>query len=164
MEIERKFRLERFPEQLPLLEKSVVCQGYLSTRPAVRIRSSEKNGQMSYILCIKGKGTLVREEVELPLEEDTFLRLKNLLPGEMIRKDFRVYQLPDGNRLECSLVDEGTPTAFFYAEVEFENVEKANTFLPPDFLGEDITELPGSSMSAYWEKTRLVEKLDCKKG
>lgn len=110
---------------------------------------------MSYILCIKGKGTLVREEVELPLEEDAFLRLKNLLPGEMIRKNFRVYQLPDGNRLECSLVDEGTPTAFFYAEVEFESVEKANAFLPPDFLGEDITELPGSSMSAYWEKTRL---------
>lgn len=155
MEIERKFLLEKFPEQLPLLESSEVEQGYLSVTPAVRIRSKTINGKTSYMLCIKGKGTLVREEVELPLEKDAFQRLKNLLPGEMIRKEFRVYELYGGYELECNLVDSGSKTEFMYAEVEFDSVEEANAFIPPEFLGEDITELPGSSMSAYWQRTRL---------
>lgn len=155
MEIERKFKLTAFPDHLPLLESSRMEQGYLSVRPTVRIRSRETDGVISYKLCIKGKGTLVREEVELALDEDKFHRLKALLAGEMIRKEFRLYQLPDGHKLECSRVDGGTENEFLYAEVEFPSVEEANAFVPPDFLGEDITETPGSSMSAYWERTRL---------
>lgn len=48
----------------------------------------------------------------------------------MIRKDYRIYQLPDGRKLECSLVDGGTENAFLYAEVEFPTVEEANAFVP----------------------------------
>ena len=129
-------------------------QGYLSTTPCVRIRSKKTEDAVDYKLCIKGQGTLVREEVELSLDEDRFTRLKNLLHGEMIRKDYRIYQLPDGRKLECSLVDGGTENAFLYAEVEFPTVEEANAFVPPAFLGEDVTEVPGSSMSSYWERTR----------
>ena len=69
MEIERKFKLTAFPDHLPLLESSRIEQGYLSVRPTVRIRSRETDGVISYKLCIKGKGTLVREEVELALRE-----------------------------------------------------------------------------------------------
>lgn len=154
MEIERKFKLDAFPEHLPLLHASQVEQGYLSTTPCVRIRSKKTEDAVDYKLCIKGQGTLVREEVELSLDEDRFTRLKNLLHGEMIRKDYRIYQLPDGRKLECSLVDGGTENAFLYAEVEFPTVEEANAFVPPAFLGEDVTEVPGSSMSSYWERTR----------
>ena len=154
MEIERKFKLDAFPEHLPLLHASQVEQGYLSTTPCVRIRSKKTEDAVDYKLCIKGQGTLVREEVELSLDEDRFTRLKSPLHGEMIRKDYRIYQLPDGRKLECSLVDGGTENAFLYAEVEFPTVEEANAFVPPAFLGEDVTEVPGSSMSAYWERTR----------
>ena len=154
MEIERKFKLDTFPEHLPLLHASQVEQGYLSTTPCVRIRSKKTEDAVDYKLCIKGQGTLVREEVELSLDEDRFTRLKSLLHGEMIRKDYRIYQLPDGRKLECSLVDGGTENAFLYAEVEFPTVEEANAFVPPAFLGEDVTEVPGSSMSSYWERTR----------
>ena len=44
MEIERKFLLDSFPQGLPLLEESVMEQGYLCTDPVVRIRSHEKDG------------------------------------------------------------------------------------------------------------------------
>ena len=154
MEIERKFKLDTFPEHLPLLHASQVEQGYLSTTPCVRIRSKKTEDAVDYKLCIKGQGTLVREEVEFSLDDDSFTRLKSLVHGEMIRKDYRIYQLPDGRKLECSLVDGGTENAFLYAEVEFPTVEEANAFVPPAFLGEDVTEVPGSSMSSYWERTR----------
>ena len=72
-------------------------------------------------------------------------------------KDYRVYALPDGRRLEVSLVDEDLPTCFFYAEVEFDTVEQAQAYVPPADIGlqEEMTEDRGFSMSAYWKRTRL---------
>ena len=71
-------------------------------------------------------------------------------------KEFKVYRLPGGELLEVSLVDEGLPSQFFYAEVEFPTVEAAHAFTPPaDIgLGEEKTESGDFSMSAYWHKTR----------
>lgn len=42
-----------------------------------------------------------------------------------------------------------------YAEVEFGSVEEANAFVPPPFLGREMTEVAGFSMSNYWVKGRL---------
>ncbi len=154
MEIERKFLLEEFPD-LPLVEESEMCQGYLCTEPTVRIRSRKNASGTSYELCFKGKGTLVRQEIELPITEEVFCELEELVGKPLIRKVYRAYRLPGGEKLECSLVDQGSPWEFRYAEVEFATVEEAQRFQPPDFLGEDITEKPGSSMSAYWERTRM---------
>lgn len=146
MEIERKFLIGGFPTALPLLEEAQVEQGYLAVHPVVRIRRKEKKGVVSYVLCFKGEGTLAREEIELPLDGPTFTRLSALLEAPFIRKAYKVYALPDGHRLEVSCVDD----RFFYAEVEFASVEEANVFVPPDFLGRDITEVPGCSMGEYW--------------
>lgn len=155
MEIERKFLIDDFPTHLPLLEKAVTQQGYLCTKPVVRIRKKQVQGKDdTFVLCFKGKGTLARQEVELALDRATYEQLEELVPGEMIEKDYRVYGLPNGLRLECSLVDPGKETSFFYAEVEFETVEQAHAFVPPAFLGRDVTE-EDYGMARYWEKTRL---------
>ncbi len=53
-----------------------------------------------------------------------------MLPIPMIHKDYRVYRLPDGHLLECSMVD----GKFAYAEVEFASVEEAKAFEMPAFL------------------------------
>lgn len=160
MEIERKYRIDRFPdgrEGWPLLKAAAVQQGYLATSPTVRIRSEETaypEAKTTYILCFKGEGTLVRQEIELPLDRETFLQLQALLPAPMIRKDYRVYALPDGHRLECSLVDGHQPDGFYYAEVEFQSVEESKAFVPPDFLGPEATEDPDFSMSEYWRNKK----------
>ena len=151
MEIERKFLISGFPEGLPLLGEAVLEQGYLCTDPVVRIRSKEQDGRTTYRLCFKGEGRLVRQETELDLTAEQFAELQNLLRAPMVRKDFRVYALPGGERLECSLVD----GAFFYAEVEFPTVEAARAFTPPAFLGREVTEEEGFSMSEYWKTRRF---------
>lgn len=152
MEIERKWEIRDFPQQLPLLERVRMRQGYLATTPVVRIRAEERADGCRYILCIKGKGTLVREEIETPISEEIFARIAALLDAPLIEKDYRAYRLPDGHKLEVSLVDAGQPGAFFYAEVEFETEQEARAFRPPAFLGRELTELPGSSMSEYWNR------------
>ena len=154
MEIERKWLINRFPTGLPLLREASVRQGYISVRPTVRIRESVSRTGSKWELCIKGAGTLAREEVENEISQDFFDRLTVFTGTDLVTKEFRVYALPGGEELEVSLVDAGRPTAFFYAEVEFPTIDAAHAFVPPDFLGEEKTESPEFSMSAYWQATR----------
>ena len=66
MEIERKFLIDGFPSDLPLLKESEVEQGYLATAPVVRIRREIVGGAPSHVRCVKGTGTLARPGVALP--------------------------------------------------------------------------------------------------
>lgn len=153
MEIERRWKIAGFPENLPLLRQAHMRQGYIATAPVVRIRTDGAR----CVLCFKGKGTLAREEIETDIDVETFRRLEAFIGKPLVSKDYRVYALPDGRRLEVSLVDEDLPTRFFYAEVEFDTVEQAQAYVPPADIGlqEEMTEDRGFSMSAYWKRTRL---------
>ncbi len=51
MEIERKFRIRRLPESLEQYPYLQIEQGYLCTKPVVRIRKSNED----YILTYKSK-------------------------------------------------------------------------------------------------------------
>ena len=137
LEIERKFLIDSFPE-LPVWEEKRMWQGYLATAPVVRIRRTQTADAVSCVLCIKGEGSLIRKEIELPLSREQFEELAGLLEGPMIEKIQRVYQLPD------------RPPAFWYAEVEFPTKEAAMAFEPPAFLGKEVTEQSGFSMREYW--------------
>ena len=62
--------------------------------------------------------------------------------------------------LEVNHVDEGQPTEFWYAEVEYDSVEQARGWDPAscglaDYLNDDVTGQPGQSMGEYWVQTRL---------
>lgn len=156
MEIERKWKISGFPTALPLVTEAAMRQGYLTTQPVVRIREAVKEGRASYILCVKGKGTLAREEIETAIDGETFAKLERFIGKPLVTKDFKAYRLPGGELLEVSLVDRGLPTQFTYAEVEFPTVAAAHAFVPPADIGleEEWTEKDGFSMSSYWLHTR----------
>lgn len=156
-EIERKWLLNQLPS-LPHTACLHMEQGYLSFAPSVRIRKTENQGQTSYRLCIKGPGTLQRTEVEVDLQASQYNSLTALLAAPLVRKTLYTYALPGGHTLECSLVDEGEPTSFCYAEVEFASVEEAGRFTPPPFLGREVTEEPGQSMAAYARYKALLQQ------
>ncbi len=115
-----------------------------------------------FILCFKSKGRLSRKEIEFPIEEARFRELEDLIGLPLIPKLRRTYQLPDGHQLEVNHVDEGAPTEFWYAEVEFGSEDEARAFDPAsvglgEYLTDDVTEQPGQSMGAYWAATRLQQ-------
>ena len=165
MEIERKWMVDGWPEGLPLYREQMMRQGYISVRPTVRIREEILlNGgnpeQTELILCFKSGGGLARQEIEFPIAEEHFRQLEEELGLPMIPKLRRTYALPDGLKLEVSHVDKGLPTEFWYAEVEYETVEAAEKWDPAsagleNYLNDEVTGLPGQSMGAYWEKTRM---------
>lgn len=151
-EIERKWLMDAFPE-LPHEGEVFIEQGYLCFEPVtLRIRKTVAAGQSSYALTVKGKGTLVRTEMELPMDEGQYGSLLPLLAAPAAKKRLRYYALPGGLRLECSLVDQGEPGAFYYAEVEFASEAEAVAFIPPAWLGREVTGEPGYSMAAYCRK------------
>ncbi|MDD3429016.1 MAG: CYTH domain-containing protein [Oscillospiraceae bacterium] len=150
MEIERKWLIDAFPTEFELIEEAEMEQGYISVKPVVRIRKRAGKKGTDYILCIKGKGTLVREEIETPISQEVYEKLKAFIGVPLVRKTFKVYRLPTGHALECSIVDDGEETSFMYAEVEFASVEEANAFVPPACLGAEKTEDHSFSMSDYW--------------
>ncbi len=163
LEIERKWMVRGWPEEsLPLLAEQEMRQGYVTVDPTVRIREEKnlRNGEDLFILCFKSGRGLTRKEIEFPIEEARFHDLENLIGLPLIPKLRRTYALPGGLHLEVSRVDEGAPTEFWYAEIEFPSEEAARAYQPEsdglgDYLADDVTGTPGSSMGAYWCETRL---------
>lgn len=136
-------------------ESFQVYQAYLSTNPEVRIRRNVADGEdFSYFIAIKSDGKLTRREVEIPISKDHFYALTDMIEQEFISKEFRIYELPNGLELECSLVDSGLSSEFMYAEVEFRSIEEAERFKPCfDYVGE-ITRCDDYKMKNYWRRTR----------
>ena len=164
MEIERKWLVTGWPENIPVIAHQHMSQGYINVRPTVRIRkevllNDDGSDITDYILCIKSGFGIAREEVEVSIPEEKFSDLERVIGLPLIEKERRTYLLSDGYHLEVNHVDEGLPTEFWYAEIEYPSVEAARSWTPPSeletFLGRDVSEEPGQSMGEYWEITRL---------
>ena len=161
MEIERKWMVTGWPEGLPMEEEFAMRQGYISVRPTVRIREEAlAGGRTDYVLCFKSEGGLAREEIERSIDIVLCVQLVEKIIGKpLIKKVRRSYRLPDGAVLEVNHVDEGLPTAFWNAEVEYNTVAAALAWQPAawglaDYLSDEVTGQPGQSMGAYWLQTR----------
>lgn len=158
MEIERKFWLQSLPPLEPTHHYRV-RQGYISIEPVVRIRSKElldgePAGQTSFKMTVKGKGHLVREEIESEISAEFFSKLADFIKEPLIEKDFFVYEY-DGHTLEVSIVDPGTDDEFIYGEVEFGSVEEASAYAWPFEGATDVTQAVAFKMDNYWKRTRL---------
>lgn len=161
MEIERKWLTQGWPEGLEETKRILMRQGYITTRPTVRIRSEESEGVTEYVLCFKGAAGpdgLAREELETRTDPDFFAKLEAFIGRPLIEKEQRRYALPGGLTLEVNQVDRGQPGEFFYAEVEFPTKEAALAWQPggglEEYLSHEVTGQPGQSMAAYWTETR----------
>lgn len=134
-EIERKFLVRELPQNLEDYDYHDMIQAYLCTNPVVRIRQEDD----LYYLTYKGKGKMVREEYNLPLNQEAFEHLLPKTDGNMIKK--RRYMIPIENGLKIELdIFKDTFDGLILAEVEFPDIETATSFIPPAWLGEDVTE------------------------
>lgn len=134
MEIERKYTVNEVPYSLNELTYHNIEQAYLCTEPVVRIRKQDHD----YILTYKSKGSMVREEYNLPLTADSYIHLRNKADGNIITK--KRYLIPYADNLTIELdVFEGKFKGLIIAEVEFGDVDQANQFLPPSWFKEDVT-------------------------
>ena len=166
LEIERKFLMQGFPENLcdsvtwqaeglSLITEVEIEQGYVSIEPEVRIHTARDlaTGKIDYRLTLKSDGTLTRKEIVTDVSEEFYENARQMLAGAPIKKLYRKYAY--GNYvLEVCFVDADSPTAFYYGEIEFASEKEALVFTPPEWLGEEVTDDASYKMKNYWKRTR----------
>lgn len=142
MEIERKFAVEKIPDNLEGYHQKKIEQGYLCHDPILRIRKS--NNQ--YILTYKSKlgidenssKAIVVNETELMLNQISYESLKGKAEGNIIKKTR--YIIPLDSELVAELdVFGGKLLGLVIVEVEFPNKESADKFIAPEWFGEDLS-------------------------
>jgi CYTH domain-containing protein len=143
MEIERKFQIKTMPENLDTFRKKEIEQGYLCTKPVLRIRKSNDDYILTYKsrLGMKDKSVevaLTCEEVELPLSQDAYEHLREKTDHHLITKTRYIIPLEDGHTAELD-VFHGNLEGLFFVEVEFPIEEEAASFIPPAWFGKDVS-------------------------
>ena len=144
MEIEKKFQLAYLPENLEQYPCRIIEQAYLCSKPTVRVRRSNEQ----YILTLKDKqgvaelqtegAGIVNREIEIPLTKEAYDHLKAKSDGFLIEK--KRYLVPLQNGLTAELdVFGGRLTGLYFAEVEFPDTETARDFIPPAWMGRDVS-------------------------
>ena len=100
----------------------------------VRLR---QKGEDRYLTVKSGSG-MTRSESEVEIDEGQFALLWGATENKRIGKTR--YSLP--HEMGTLLVDEyhGKLDGFFSAEMEFSSEEESNKFVPPEWLGEEVTE------------------------
>lgn len=165
IEIERKFLISGFPK-VDFDEVGIVKTIYINIKynsdgkilQEIRIRRWFESGKgyRPDAITIKSGGTLVRTEIESNLTDNSlFNECLKKFHCKPIVKDYRgLYN--NGCLIEFNLVDGGTDTAFYYAEVEFNSEEEANSFVWPfpEVFIEEVTNKPEYKMANYWKRTR----------
>lgn len=134
MEIERKYLIDSLPEHLDDFPHKELEQAYLCTNPVVRVR---REGE-EYVLTYKSGGLMMREEYNLPLNQEAYEHLLKKADGIVISKTRYILPEKDGLRIELD-VFHGKHDGLILAEVEFPTKEAANAYCPPEWFGEDVT-------------------------
>ena len=160
-EIERKFLIHKddLPADLGQYEARRLMQGYLCSKPTVRVRKEDA----SYYLTYKGRPSedgLDRVEYNLPLEEASFQTLLEKCDGTVISKTRYYIPYAPGEGQECVIeldVFDAPFEGLYYAEVEFEDVKSAQAFVKPAWFGKEVTDLSDFSYAVLARTGRMPE-------
>lgn len=133
-EIERKFLVEEVPRAES--GAATIEQGYLALDARTEVRLRRIDGEV--LLTAKSGHGEVREEVEVPIDPGAFEALWPLTAGRRVRKVRHYVPLGEGLRAEVDTYDDDLD-GLRTAEIEFVSRERADRFVPPPWLGAELT-------------------------
>lgn len=158
MEIERKFLLDRTPDELIAqgafnrLSQHRIDQTYLALdeQQEVRVRRlvDEDTGEVEYTHTFKQGNGMSREEIEYSITESIYEQLFRASGAVPLTKT-RTTGEWNGLTVELDRYDQLNLTV---AEVEFDSMEDAEAFVPPDWFGEDISSKREYSNKKVWKE------------
>ena len=149
-EIERKFLVDikDVPYDLSILPYGDITQGYITSidksfsfriRQTLNMSADKMLIDKIHTQTIKSKDTKVRDEYEIDLNEKQFSTLWKLCMYNSIHK-IR-YKLPY-NQYTIELdIYKNNLEGLYTVEVEFDNLKECDMFEPPEWFGEEVTEL-----------------------
>ena len=136
LEIERKFLIEKPPENLASYPSYEIIQGYLIISDNFELRIRKKDNE--HFQTIKTGEGLKRGETEIEITYDQFDKLWPLTEGKRVKK--RRYEIEfESYLIELDIYKEKLE-GLCTAEIEFISEEKSIKFKSPEWFGKDITE------------------------
>jgi CYTH domain-containing protein len=140
LEIERKFLVNpsKIPYDLSTLDRYDILQTYINFSPEVRIRKI--NGWM-FMLTVKAAvdyDGMVREEREFWMTEQEYNTMYNKREGNDIDKT-RYQGIGSDGVIFAIDIFRGSLKGLAYYEVEFATEQEANSYVPPAWVGKDVT-------------------------
>lgn len=165
-EIERKFLVNQGAyssieetTSFPVKEMILIDQIYLSYIPEVRLREevylclNKGDPQLPnrYFMVVKSEGVMERDEFTLILSRECYRELSLSAINSTIIKLRSKIVLEDGLIAE---LDDYRNFLFRTVEVEFPTIEVANSFIPPQWFGDEVTNDP------RYKNKNLAQRLD----
>ena len=142
IEIEKKYRVKKLPENLNDFEHITIEQSYINNGGSpIRIRKFISANTHKYIISKKARikeGSFEFVENNLELPEEVYQGLLEFKEGRTIIKTRYKIPLQDGLKLDLD-VFHGFFEGVCVAEIEYESVQQANDYKVPAWLGEELT-------------------------
>jgi CYTH domain-containing protein len=148
VEIERKFLVTSLPEAMDRYPHDRIMQGYVvvgADGSEVRLR---RIGRKYFEAVKMGRGE-IRSELEIELTAAQFDTLWEATSGRRIEKTR--YEIRHGGAVMEVDVYHGELAGLVTAECEFASAEESRRFVPPDWVGREVTNDP-----AYKNQTLAV--------
>ena len=143
-EIERKYLVKYMPERFYAYDHKELEQAYLDFGEGggleKRIRLMRSRSTVHYLYTEKSDGTLAREENEFEISKKEFDRLAGEAASKFVKKARYYIPVADGGLLSELDVYHGELSGLVTVEVEFPSLEASDSFTPPEWFGEEITE------------------------
>jgi adenylate cyclase len=137
VEIERKFLVDELPPDLGEHPGQRIEQGYLAIAPdGVETRVRRRAGQAT--LTVKSGPGQVRVEEELEIDARRFEALWQLTDGRRVSKTRHEIPLEEDAVAELDVYD-GDLDGLQTVEIEFDSVEASERFVPPPWIGRELT-------------------------
>ncbi|MCB1056546.1 MAG: CYTH domain-containing protein [Acidobacteria bacterium] len=139
-EIERKFLVRELPEGLESYPSKEIVQGYLAVveeQVEVRVRRKAELFLLTVKRPLPGDRGLARDEIEIEISREQFEALWPATAGRRVEK--RRYAVPVEGGVADVDVYGGDLEGLVTAEVEVPTLEAARAFVPPAWLGTEVT-------------------------
>ena len=153
IEIERKFILRNMPQFMAVQASKEIVQWYL---PSFRIRQIGDE----FKLTIKRGKWVVRQEFEINITKEEYEHFWILWNKKSLRKT-RYYMEVEWLTFEADEYH-GNLDWLYTIEVEFSSAEEAESFVPPAWFGEEVTEdddFSNGSLSSQWLTESVIDKM-----
>jgi adenylate cyclase len=161
LEIERRFLVASLPDdirtQIRNLPYTDITQGYSGFRLR---RSVTSKGEVTYIMGIKTSQSAdprisIKHEEEWPIDEARFRELWPSVDEGIIEK--RRYRISHGEHtIQLDIFRGGEIDGRMLAEVEFNSVDEAQAFRPPEWFGSDVTSVVSNAKLARKKTSALL--------
>jgi adenylate cyclase len=137
VEIERKFLVEALPDGLEASRADRIEQGYVAIgADGVEVRVRRRAGKST--LTVKSAPGELRVEEEIPIDDRRFESLWQLSDGRRISKTRHLFPLEPGVLAELD-VYHGPLEGLLTVEVEFPSLAASAAFVPPPWIGREVT-------------------------